>query len=54
MSASNTRRRVLMMALTVAVLAGCASTRLEGTWSDPALPAESDPRAGAGGRRGAR
>jgi hypothetical protein len=40
MSASNTRRRVLMAAMTVAVLAGCASTRLEGTWTDPALPAE--------------
>lgn len=41
MSASNTRRRVLMTVLTVAVLPGCASTRLEGTWSDRALPAEA-------------
>ncbi len=38
MAASKSRRRVLFMALTLVMLAGCASTRLEGTWSDPALP----------------
>jgi hypothetical protein len=40
MSAFKMRRRVIVMTLTVAVLAGCASTRLDGTWADPALPAE--------------
>ena len=40
MSALRTRRRVLTAALSLALLAGCASTRLEGTWTNPALRAD--------------